>query len=111
MAAPDIIWYKDGVQLEDAGSTRRLSNGTYKAELLITSVQYSDSGFYKCAVQNQFGVSSGNVTLTAKGELRFKPLGYHSYHGFVLDRHCCSLQTSFKLGHRSLKCRHIFGGK
>ena len=66
-ALPDITWYKDGQQLYNATSITRHSNGTYHAQLTIASVQYNDGGFYTCKVQNQFGASSGNVTLTVKG--------------------------------------------
>ena len=66
-AEPDITWYKDGKQLENPGSTRYHVNGTYIAELEVTSAQYSDSGLYTCTAQNQFGTSSANVTLAVRG--------------------------------------------
>ena len=68
-AMPDITWYKDGKQLESVKSTLKWqTNGTYLAELVIKSAQYSDGGFYMCKAQNQFGTSSGNATLAVRGE-------------------------------------------
>lgn len=67
IALPDVTWYKDGEKLYNVTTITRHSNGTYLAELTITSVQYSDGGFYTCIVQNQFGLRSGNVSLTVKG--------------------------------------------
>ena len=64
---PDVTWYKDGEELYNVTLLRQNSNSTFHTELAIPSVQYKDSGFYTCVVQNQFGVSSGNVTLTVKG--------------------------------------------
>ena len=65
---PDITWHKDGKLLENSGSLKPNENGTYRVELEITSAQYSDRGLYTCTAQNQFGTSSGNVTLAVKGK-------------------------------------------
>lgn len=64
---PDVTWYKDGKQLKDPGTIKLYANGTYKAELLITLVQYSQNGVYTLMAQNQFGTSSANITLAVKG--------------------------------------------
>nr|XP_058973645.1 fibroblast growth factor receptor 4-like isoform X1 [Pocillopora verrucosa] len=64
---PDVTWYKDGKQLKDPGTIKLHANGTYKAELLITLVQYSQNGVYALMAQNQFGTSSANITLAVKG--------------------------------------------
>ena len=64
---PDVKWYKDGKQLKDPGTIKLHANGTYKAELLITLVQYSQDGVYALMAQNQFGTSSANITLAVKG--------------------------------------------
>lgn len=66
-AMPDVTWYKDGEELYNVTLIRQNSNSTFYTELAIPSVQYKDSGLYICIVQNQFGVSSGNVTLAVKG--------------------------------------------
>ena len=64
---PDVTWYKDGKQLKDPGTIKLHANGAYKAELLITLVQYSQDGVYALMAQNQFGTSSANITLAVKG--------------------------------------------
>lgn len=66
-AQPDVTWYKDGNQLEDPGTIQLHANGTYRVELRMTLVQYSQTGVYTCSAQNHFGTSSANITLAVKG--------------------------------------------
>ena len=82
-AMPDIMWYKDVKQLKSVETTLTpQANGTYNAELVIKSAQYSDGGFYMCKAQNQFGTSSGNVTLVVRGKSK-DPCHYcHWLHNF-----------------------------
>ncbi|XP_029201846.2 platelet-derived growth factor receptor beta-like isoform X1 [Acropora millepora] len=63
----NVSWYKNGKQMHDANFTVNYSNGTFYFVLAIPSVQYIDSAFYTCFVENPYGVSSGNVTLIVKG--------------------------------------------
>ena len=65
----NVSWYKNGKQMHDANFTVNYSNGTFYFVLAIPSVQYIDSAFYTCFVENPYGVSSGNVTLIVKGML------------------------------------------
>ncbi|XP_068734206.1 fibroblast growth factor receptor 3-like isoform X1 [Montipora capricornis] len=66
---PDFLLYKDGEKLHNATyiTWYDYDYGMFRFELTIPSVQYNDSGFYTCFAQNQFGVSSGNVSLIVKG--------------------------------------------
>ena len=64
----DVLWYKESKEVIGGISSVPLPNGTYISTLDIANVQYDDSGLYTCTVRNQFGVSSGNVTLTVKGK-------------------------------------------
>ena len=73
---PDVSWYKNGKQMYDATYINvSYSNGTFYFELVMPSVQDDDSALYTCFVENQFGVSSGNLTLIVKGMLSCHSVG------------------------------------
>ena len=63
---PDVAWEKDGVELNVAAHARlsvSFNNGNH--QLIITNVQQSDAGQYRCVANNSLDtVTSSPATLT-----------------------------------------------
>ena len=63
---PDVAWEKDGVELNVAADARlsvSFNNGNH--QLIITNVQQSDAGQYRCVANNSLDtVTSSPATLT-----------------------------------------------
>uniref|UniRef100_A0A8C1Q7S6 Protogenin homolog b (Gallus gallus) n=1 Tax=Cyprinus carpio TaxID=7962 RepID=A0A8C1Q7S6_CYPCA len=61
-----LRWRRDGVQLQESGGVRVLSNGS----LFISSSAPADQGFYQCLAHNRHGaVLSRTSQLTVSGEI------------------------------------------
>ena len=50
--APNVTWYKDGVELVDDG--RRVPMVMMSGDLYWTRIRFSDAGVYVCVVVNDF---------------------------------------------------------
>ena len=63
---PDVAWEKNGVELNVAEHTRlRVSSNDGNHQLIISNVQQSDAGQYKCVANNSLDtVTSSSATLT-----------------------------------------------
>lgn len=65
---PDpVMWTKDGGELPDLG--RMLVEGR---ELIITSLNKTDNGTYRCEATNHLGTSSAEYVLYVYGEFTGK---------------------------------------
>ena len=63
---PDVAWEKDGMELNVAAHARlRVSSNNGNHRLIISNVQQSDAGQYKCVANNSLDtVTSSSATLT-----------------------------------------------
>ena len=65
--APEITWRKDGSLLnpgdQETDRIRQMPNGN----LLISPVQFSDSGLYRCDAVNELGSANSSGVLTVLG--------------------------------------------
>ena len=63
---PDVAWEKNGVELNVAEHARlRVSSNDGNHRLIISNVQQSDAGQYKCVANNSLDtVTSSSATLT-----------------------------------------------
>ena len=72
---PDVAWEKDGVELNVAAHARlsvSFNNGNH--ELIISNVQQSDVGQYRCVANNSLDTatsSSATLTVHCKSKSRF----------------------------------------
>ncbi|XP_071103129.1 contactin-3-like [Haliotis cracherodii] len=64
---PKITWFKNGVELpENSGHYRLLRNGN----IVVTDLQASDVGTYRCTATNEIGEASSATKLTVSRETR-----------------------------------------
>ncbi|XP_067236723.1 protogenin B [Chanodichthys erythropterus] len=67
-----VRWRKNGVQLQESGRMRVLSNGSLYISDVRSSTEQSDEGFYQCLVQNKYGaILSQRSSLTISNVLLF----------------------------------------
>ena len=72
---PDVAWEKDGVELNVAAHARlsvSFNNGNH--ELIISNVQQSDAGQYRCVANNSLDTAtsfSATLTVHCKSKSRF----------------------------------------
>ena len=72
---PDVAWEKDGVELNVAAHARlsvSFNNGNH--QLIISNVQQSDAGQYRCVANNSLDTAtsfSATLTVHCKSKSRF----------------------------------------
>ncbi|XP_067292359.1 protogenin B isoform X2 [Pseudorasbora parva] len=67
-----VRWRKNGIQLQESGHIRVLSNGSLCISAVRSSTEQSDEGFYQCLVQNKYGaILSQRSRLTISDVLLF----------------------------------------
>ena len=72
---PDVAWEKDGVELNVAAHARlRVSFNNGNHQLIISNVQQSDAGQYRCVANNSLDTAtsfSATLTVHCKSKSRF----------------------------------------
>ncbi|XP_052788091.1 hemicentin-1-like [Mya arenaria] len=71
---PEVMWLKDGRQVQLSERIRKLSNGS----LVIYRSTSSDAGQYKCVATNDVGSSSGTAMLTIREPPAFSITPVHT---------------------------------
>ncbi|XP_061581509.1 vascular endothelial growth factor receptor kdr-like isoform X2 [Cololabis saira] len=61
---PSIVWYKDGLQMEESPGVTLGENGT----LVIERVKKEDEGLYECVAQNDEGSAKTSAVVTVLGD-------------------------------------------
>ncbi|KAL4228522.1 putative aminophospholipid-translocase [Mactra antiquata] len=67
---PKITWTKDDKPIRQTSRVKLINSGSkvYIAEVLISNLQESDGGIYKCTFQNTVGLISQTVHLIVEGQ-------------------------------------------
>lgn len=61
--SPNIVWFKEGIQLGMTENYSQQSRGN-KYSLIIRNVTFSDFGNYTCQARNEHGIHKANLKLT-----------------------------------------------
>ena len=60
---PDLLWFRDGVQIFDDNTHKIVINEEGINSLIINSTRQKDKGLYRCVAVNRAGEDSFQVTL------------------------------------------------
>lgn len=69
--APEVLWYRNGMQVCDDNAHKILVNEGGVHALQINDARLSDSGVWTCVVRNKSGEVRCDVNLTVIGECSF----------------------------------------
>ena len=101
---PSVIWTKEGEELKPAANWRfNLSSAGNNHSLILTDIQRSDAGQYRCLASNSDGnLTSAPATLTVHCKkfilTIYDHVHRHVFQGFQLREHAfLYLQTTFVL--------------
>ncbi|XP_037951991.1 obscurin isoform X2 [Teleopsis dalmanni] len=61
---PEVIWYKDGVQLRPCEYINFVNQPDGQIGLIIDSAELEDAGLYKCLIQNELGEAESPCEVT-----------------------------------------------